>query len=579
MLPASRPARRCDRLRPPPKDTHDPPETRPGPVKHRLLLNLLLAPTLAFVLWLWWRDGQPRPVVDAPGGQLDCISYSPAIRSGVLGATIDRSVLVHDLTLLAERFRCVRIYTISEGLGEVPAIARDLKLKVLLGLWIGRNSLQNQREINEGLKLAAEYHDVVEAVVVGNEVLLRKELSAGRLAELIAQVDEGTDLPVTYADVWDFWRENPGLAPLVSFVTIHLLPYWEDQPSGIDAALKHIAEVHSEAHATFPDKPIYIGESGWPSRGRQREDAAPSLVNQARFVREFTSWAHDSGIKYNLIEAFDQPWKRNQEGTVGGYWGIYDSLGRPKFGLTGPVTEDPLWQRGFVGAGVGGALFLLLGLLSARRRTLASALCLLLAGAVAGAVALLQWRYAVAANRTTTEWVTSGVLAALGWAIYLRVVAAVTRDQGTLPVPAGLAELLGNLGGNLTRLKGRERGLGLLRFGLLLALAYHVLGLAFDPRYRDFPLAVFSLPACALAVLALFTSRERVTSLRLTAEEGLLAGVIAACAIASAIIEGPKNVPALAFVALSGAAAFSVFWTARGFAGEHQPGEQHADHG
>lgn len=549
-------------------------------MKHRVLVCALLVPALVFVLWLWWREGQPRPVVDVPEGKLECVSYSPALRSGEINAVIDRSILVHDLTLLAQRFRCVRIYTISEGLHEVPAIARELNLRLMMGLWIGRDSLHNQREIREGLKLAREYHDVIDAVIVGNEVLLRREMSAGRLAELIAQVDEGTDLPVTYADVWDFWKENPGLAPLVTFVTIHLLPYWEDQPTGIDRALQHTAEVYAEAHGTFPDKPIFIGETGWPSKGRQREDARPSLVNQARFVREFTNWASEAGIRYNLIEAFDQPWKRNQEGTVGGFWGMYDVKGSPKFGLTGPVTPDLQWQRGFRAAGAGAVLFLLCGLASPRRRTPGSAVCLVLAGALAGAVAMLQWRYAVAANRSTAEWVASGALAVLSWGIYLRVIAAVTRrDQGTLPVPAGLAELLGNLGGSIAPLRGRERILGLLRFGLLLSLAYHTLGLAFDPRYRDFPLAMFALPACALLLQALLTSRERVINRRLAAEEVLLAGLIGACAVAIVVVEGPRNWPALAFAALSGAGAFSVFWATRGFARDHQGGEQHADHG
>ncbi len=401
-------------------------------MKHRVLVCALLLPALVFVLWLWWRDGQPRPVVDVPDGQLDCVSYSPAVRSGDLGATIDRAILVHDLTLLAQRFRCVRIYTISEGLHEVPAIARELKLRLMMGLWIGRDSLHNQREIREGLKLAAEYHDIIDAVIVGNEVLLRREMSAGRLAELIAQVDEGTDLPVTYADVWDFWKENPGLAPLVTFVTIHLLPYWEDQPTGIDRALQHTADVYAEAHGTFPDKPIFIGETGWPSKGRQREDARPSLVNQARFVREFTNWATEAGIKYNLIEAFDQPWKRNQEGTVGGFWGMYDVKGSPKFSLTGPVTPDSQWRRGFQGAAAGAVLFLVCGFASrVAVRSRARSACCSPARSPAP-VLMLQWRYAEAANRNTLEWVSSGALAFLGWGIYLRVISAVTRrDPGT----------------------------------------------------------------------------------------------------------------------------------------------------
>jgi len=448
-----------------------------------------------------------------------------------------------------------------------------------MGLWIGRDSLHNQREIRDGLKLAADYRDVIDAVIVGNEVLLRREMSAGRLAELIAQVDEGTDLPVTYADVWDFWKENPGLAPLVDLVMIHLLPYWEDQPTGIDRALQHTAEVYAEAHGTFPDKPIFIGETGWPSQGRQREDARPSLVNQARFVREFTNWATDAGIKYNLIEAFDQPWKRNQEGTVGGFWGIYDASGRPKFSLAGPVANDARWLRGFQGAGAGAVVFLLAGLLSPRRRSVGSAVCLLLAGAVAGAVAMLQWRYAVAANRNTAEWVTAALLAVVGWGIFVRAIAAVTRnDHGTLPVPAGLAELLGNLGGSIAPLRGRERVLGLLRFCLLLSLAYHVLGLAFDPRYRDFPLAMFALPVGALVLASLLATREHLVNLRLAAEEVLLAGMIGACAVAMVFIEGPKNGPALAFAVLSGACAFSVFWVTRGFARDHEGGQQHAEH-
>ena len=36
--------------------------------------------------------------------------------------------------------------------------------------------------------------------------------------------------------------------------------------------------------------------------------------------------------RVNLIEAYDQPWKRQLEGTVGGHWGIYDAYRRqPKF--------------------------------------------------------------------------------------------------------------------------------------------------------------------------------------------------------------------------------------------------------
>ena len=50
----------------------------------------------------------------------------------------------------------------------------------------------------------------------------------------IEQVKAGVEQPVTYADVWEFWLQYPEVAPAVDFLTIHLLPYWEDDPTGID---------------------------------------------------------------------------------------------------------------------------------------------------------------------------------------------------------------------------------------------------------------------------------------------------------------------------------------------------------
>jgi exo-beta-1,3-glucanase (GH17 family) len=50
-----------------------------------------------------------------------------------------------------------------------------------------------------------------------------------------------------------------------------------------------------------------------------REDAHPSKINQALFVREFVKLAEEKNWNYNIIEAFDQPWKRVSEGAVGGF--------------------------------------------------------------------------------------------------------------------------------------------------------------------------------------------------------------------------------------------------------------------
>ena len=76
--------------------------------------------------------------------------------------------------------------------------------------------------------------------------------------------------------------------------------------------------------AAFPGKDILIGETGWPSHGRMRDGALPSRINQARFVSEILDRARRDNFRVNLFEAYDEPWKRRWEGTVGGYWGLLD---------------------------------------------------------------------------------------------------------------------------------------------------------------------------------------------------------------------------------------------------------------
>jgi exo-beta-1,3-glucanase (GH17 family) len=543
----------------------------------RLLLLAVPAVATLLSLWMWWQAGRPVALADAPAGKLDCASYTPPHEQPLqLSSAIDRSQIERDLKSLSTRFRCVRIYAVSNGIDAVPPVAREVGLRVLLGLWIGIDPALNQKEIEHGLEVARRDHDVIDAVIVGNEVLLRREQTPDRLATLIRQVKAGTDLPVTYADVWDFWKQNPELAKEVDFVTIHLLPYWDDRPTGIDAALAHTASVYGEARATFPDKRVFIGETGWPSQGRQRMDAVPGRVAQARFIREFTHWAGHEGIAYNLIEAYDQPWKRLQEGTVGGYWGMYDAGGRPKFPLQGPVEEDPSWIQGYWGAAVGAALFALAGLLLARRHGRPDLLLLLVAGAAAGAIAVMQWRYLDTTNRTTGEWLGSGMAALAGHALYawILLLFAGKDARQALPQPAGIYEALESFNHRAFTLRppegSRHRTLGLLRVVVLAGLAYVGMGLALDPRYRGFPTCLYLLPVLALLLLALLGRGSRRLPLRGMPEETLLAGLAGACALVSVAREGWLNSSALGFAALCVVCAAVLLWPGDRRSDQHQ---------
>ena len=142
-----------------------------------------------------------------------------------------------------------------------------------------------------GIAIANQNPDTVVRVIVGNEVLLRRDLPPAELIADIDRVKKAVHQPVAYADVWDFWKQFPEIAPHVDVMLIHLLPYWEDTPTGIDHAVAHVDDAYHEMKRLFPGKQIAIGETGWPSRGRERADAVPGRVNEARFLRAFLTLA------------------------------------------------------------------------------------------------------------------------------------------------------------------------------------------------------------------------------------------------------------------------------------------------
>ncbi len=207
-------------------------------------------------------------------------------------------------------------------------------------------------------------------------MLLRGEMTATDLAGHIRAVKaQVTGIPVTYADVWEFWLKHREIYEAVDFITIHILPYWEDFPIRARYAAAHVDSIRKRVAVAFPGKEILIGETGWPSAGRMREGALPSRTNQARVVSEVLELAKREKYRVNLIEAYDQPWKRQLEGTVGGYWGLFDDDKRVlKYPPGEAINNFPAWKWQ-MGAGLIYCSFVfLVALLAQRRKAVAAAL-------------------------------------------------------------------------------------------------------------------------------------------------------------------------------------------------------------
>jgi cellulose synthase/poly-beta-1,6-N-acetylglucosamine synthase-like glycosyltransferase/exo-beta-1,3-glucanase (GH17 family) len=310
-----------------------------------------------------------------------------------------------DLALLSDKVHSIRTYTSLEGMEVVPEIAAENNMHLAMGAWIDlfddttteqdrlKIEEKNRLDIESLISLSNQYPKTIVRTLVGNESLLRArskiagpiteqiteqfkgQLSeqeikdkieaevkvkvaekATQLIEYIREVKKRTWKPVSTSETWDIWEANPALVEEVDYIGVHILPYWEgvpvDKAAGAegDAAVEYVFKRFYELQQKYPNKPIVITEAGWPSDGPPQKSASASLVNEAKFLRAFLNRATAENIIYYVIEAFDQPWKIELEGTAGAYWGLFNADRQPKFPMEGEVVANPMWRNFATGA-------------------------------------------------------------------------------------------------------------------------------------------------------------------------------------------------------------------------------------
>jgi exo-beta-1,3-glucanase (GH17 family) len=512
------------------------------PISLRTPLALLLI-SLGAIAAVWWWLATPitlsRAPID-PDAKLMCVSYAP-----FRGAQTPLSPTTHvaaeqiaaDLEQLVKITDCVRTYSIENGLDQVPGIAAKVGLKVIQGIWLGGNRLKNLAQIATAVRLTKDFPGTITSVVVGNEVLLRGEMTTADLAATIRSVKAQVDVPVTYADVWEYWLRNREVYDAVDFVTIHILPYWEDFPIRAKYASAHVDAIRRQMAVAFPGKEILIGETGWPSEGRMREGALPSRTNQARVVSEILDLAKRENFRVNLIEAYDQPWKRQLEGTVGGYWGLFDSVQRAvKYPPGVAISNFPFWKLQ-MGCGMALAIFVFgAAWLTLRRRPWKPRLASWIAVAISATTAGIL--LGVAADKMFYE--SYGFGGWLGWgALLTAAIASPLLCANALMSGRALPTFLELLGPP----EWRTRSALTVILGLALAVttligAETALGFVFDPRYRDFPFASLTMAVVPFAFLMLLNRPPHGVR---PITEAVFAGLLAAAALYTVFNEGSAN--------------------------------------
>jgi len=256
-----------------------------------------------------------------------CFSaYGEGQRAGdqLLASDVGRRI-----DLIAPHTGWVRSFACTEGHEVIPCLARAKGLKTLVGAWISHDRERNEREIEALIQLAKDGQ--VNIAVVGNEVLLRNELTEQELLAYVARVKATVpdDVPVGCVDAYFHFLERPALTAACDVLLANCYPFWEG--ASIDVATQYLRRMHGLVKAVGGDKPVIITETGWPGKGQPVAGAVPSADNARRYFIEVQQWGRSEGIKLFYFSSFDEPWKLAQEGEVGTQWGLWDKDERPKY--------------------------------------------------------------------------------------------------------------------------------------------------------------------------------------------------------------------------------------------------------
>ena len=333
-------------------------------IRSAAIAAALLAVTAGHASFWSWQN-QPTPVGAEPG-RIESVSYSPSGRDYDPNENPDVPVeeVEKDMAAVAGFANGVRTYSSLGAQGQVPAIAAKHGMDVSLGIWLSDDKARNEQEIARGIVLAKTVRGI-KRVVVGNEALLRAEVTDTELAGYIKRVRAAVPkhIQVGTADVWSEMVKAKETVKASDYMGVHVLPYWEGVPA--DKALYWIRDRLDTVRKAHPGKPLFVGEVGWPSGGDNFHDAYPSREAQAYVVRNFAAEAGMLGLHYNVVEAFDGIWKTTIEGSPGPSWGMLDADRAWKWPLSGDVPAS-YGER--LGAGIAIGLGLLLSAYVAFRR-------------------------------------------------------------------------------------------------------------------------------------------------------------------------------------------------------------------
>lgn len=256
------------------------------------------------------------------------ICFSPYAEGQNIGDPLSKEQIRRRMSLLAPHTKWVRSFSCTDGNEFIAEAAREKGLKTMVGAWIDGNKTNNEREIHALIDLAKKGY--VDIAVVGNEVLLRNDLSKQELLGYVQRVKAALpNLPVGYVDAYFQFKEHPELIDACDVVLVNCYPFWEGCP--INESSAYLKQMYVIAKDAAKGKKVIITETGWPDMGSSNGEAQPSETNAMRYFINTQNWLQQDSIESFYFSSFDESWKVRHEGDVGQAWGLWDKNEKLKY--------------------------------------------------------------------------------------------------------------------------------------------------------------------------------------------------------------------------------------------------------
>lgn len=129
----------------------------------------------------------------------------------------------------------------------------------------------------------------------------------------------------------------------VNVIYFNAFPYYDSTFSGtniMDAA-QFVVNEYNRLKSIYPDKPVLLSETGWPSEGPSVNGIAASPQNENAFWSDLMHLSQPGNLALGVFEAFDEPYKQTPNAPAEGGFGIFNSDGSTlKTSITAFGTEQ-----------------------------------------------------------------------------------------------------------------------------------------------------------------------------------------------------------------------------------------------